>query len=347
MTQYLRLPSGRALAEPHVKRGHTYGDMYLAARYCGFEEPPLASVPFEWQHGWAPSFLELSPEAIVGTDGLSYLRRGSHLQLVATTKQAVLLQSSGYKKAEAIGLPFTYVKPQGFKREIDTVLYVFTHSTYQDYNRRDEPYHQIDRIFQLSGGEKTYMMLHGANLTQDCADYAEGKGVKIILGADNGDIESLRRVRQIFESFEVVVTDSLGSHVIYAMISGAKVEFVNSSKTNKAFDELPDRKYFRNSPYALSDFAQYKRLQSHSEVLNRTLSESKITDSNSAWLEAGGLNKPSPEDLSLLLGWRKTRRFSAGVKLKSSIKGNFWLVRLYFEKVVNFALRWSPNRLTK
>jgi len=57
MREFLRLPSGRELVAPERKKCHAYGDLYLAAEYCGFENPPTLSVPFEWQHGWAPSFL--------------------------------------------------------------------------------------------------------------------------------------------------------------------------------------------------------------------------------------------------------------------------------------------------
>lgn len=339
MDELLKSPSGQVYAEPYQRLGHAYGDLYLAAEHCGLSEPPPFSAPFEWQHGWKPSFLDISPESIVGTDGLSHLRRGTYLQLVATRAQADLLRESGYKKVAAIGLPFTYVPAQGFNRKSESKLHVFSHSTHEDVARFQMAFRQIDLIAELYRGEETYMMVHGANLTSAVVEYAKQRKVRIILGADSGDTQSLVRVRQIFESFDRVVTNYVGSHVLYAMIAGAKISFVEFPKTEPLEPHVQNSKFLRNSPFSHSDFQQTQVLFSRPEILSRFLLEAGITDSKSAFDEAGGAEKPSPEELARLLGWNQPARFQKITHFRSMVQGNLWLGALLLDKLVSRRIR--------
>jgi hypothetical protein len=200
-------------------------------------------------------------------------------------------------------------------------------------NRAKEVYRQIDLISDLDDGKKRYMMVHGANLTKDSIEYASSKGIDVIFGADNGDSQSLVRVRQIFESFDVIVTDYIGSHVLYAILSGAHVRFADFSSFGIRESRLPDREHYRNSPHAASDFYKYEVLFSEPKILNHLLQEAGICDPDSALREAGGTEKLSPEELKGIFGWNKSIRFPKAARLGSSIRGNLWILKRLFTRL--------------
>ncbi len=321
-------PLGQSLVPPVYKRGHSYGDLYVAASYCGLPKPPPTSLAFEWQHGWIPSFLDLSPEGVVGTDGLSYLRKHTHSQLVATKKHADFLTDSGYDRAVPIGLPFLYVPPQGFRRAKEHSLYVFSHTTYSDLSRHEKAIMQINHIADRASETDKYMMIHGANLSSETVRYARQKGIRILLGADDADINSLVRVRQIFESFGTLKTDCIGSHVLYALISGMTIQFVQSDRRVSPYSTLPEGEIYKNSPCALSDVEQYKIMYSSPKYLTRLLADAGIVDELSALREAGAESKLTPKELSRLLGWGSLPVNVLRV-LKAKVVGNLWLIKKF------------------
>jgi len=58
------------------------------------------------------------------------------------------------------------------------------------------------------------------------AGQLSGKFKRIELGAGVSDIQSFFRIMSIFESYQYVVTDSIGSHICYALACGAKVGII-------------------------------------------------------------------------------------------------------------------------
>ncbi|MFA6440029.1 MAG: hypothetical protein WCX28_12015, partial [Bacteriovoracaceae bacterium] len=119
----------------------SYGDNYVAARYCGYDTVP-GHIAGEWQHGWIVSERNIHPEFVVGSDGLSRTRK-QRRYYVARKDQQEYLQSQGYSDVIAIGLPILYVNKPNVERFPGSLLVMPVHSLSDtDEHWNDEEYAQ-------------------------------------------------------------------------------------------------------------------------------------------------------------------------------------------------------------
>jgi hypothetical protein len=194
-----------------------YGALQVAAEYCGLRTAP-AHFPYCWQHGTWPPWQKIRAEVIV------YNVPKSTTCFVARQDEAAFLKAGGYAGARAIGLPIIYTKPSGLQRIPNSLLVMPTHSIHSDVlGLSNEKYaREIASIKNRFG-------LVVACVSANCiakglwASQFEKQGIKVIRGAGLNDVNALKRMRALFDSFEYVTTDSYGSHVYYALYFGAKV----------------------------------------------------------------------------------------------------------------------------
>ncbi len=335
LKQVHSLPGEQQSEPPEISAGHTYGDMFHLSQYCGFPKPPYRPIPFEWQHGWVPTFLPWPTECLVGTDGLSFLRKRTHLQLVARQNQANELGQAGYTKVAAIGLPFTYVEHQNFTRVEKSRLFVLEHNTFQDADREYDTKRKIDTIVNFSEDKEPFMLIHGADLNLEIMRYAKNRNVRLILGANNSDSKSLMRIRQIFETFEFIHTDYIGSHVLYGVLSGAKIEFIKTNSHALSKESVPSRKFFYNSPDAQVAHDLTRKLSASPEILNRFMTQNNLYNSDGAKVEAGLDNHPSPEKLRRLLGWHVSAP-KLVINLTRTAASNTWLLKHGINRISSY-----------
>jgi len=197
--------------------GDYYGALQVAAEYCGLQEPP-SRYPGAWQHGTWPPWQQIRPEVVV------YDAPKSIRCFVARQDEAAFLKAGGYRKAQAIGLPIIYTRPSGLPRIPNSLLVMPTHSLASDVlTPSTEQYvREIasirNRFDVVAACVSPHCIAKGLWVSQ----FAQ-QGIQVIRGAGISDINALKRMRALFESFEYVTTDSYGSHVYYAMYYGAKV----------------------------------------------------------------------------------------------------------------------------
>lgn len=198
-----------------------YGAFHVAAAFAGLP-PPDRRFPGVWQHGCFPPWVDYSPGLLV------YQAPEAHKLpvFVAREEHASLLRAAGYRDVSAIGLPFAYVPEPAVERRARSLLVMPTHvmrggevmdpADFQRY--ADEIAALRDRFEHVS------VCLH-PNCRQEgfWTREFESIGVPIIDGARNNDRNALLRMRTLFSSFETVTTNGWGSHVAYALASGAKV----------------------------------------------------------------------------------------------------------------------------
>jgi hypothetical protein len=315
------LAGGVSLEHPVLRLGHTYGDLHQLSIFCSVSDKYRATKPLEWQHGWVPSFPGWDSESIVGTDGLSRYRKKTHLQLVATKDQERQLQESGYSHVRAIGLPFCYVPNQKILRPKNSAIFVFRHGIFEK-DTRLEMLASISRAAHEASqlNVAPFMLIHGSDVNEKVVINAKELGVTLILGGHPQDINSLKRVRQVFEYFETVVTDYIGSHVLYATICGAHVSFIDAVETWI----VPNSTFYRNNPLTFSTAELRNRLVSSASEMRKTIHSLGVVDKETALAEAGFHNTPSPEEIIELVGWEKNSLKSV-IDFARVFKGNLWL----------------------
>jgi hypothetical protein len=124
----------------------------------------------------------------------------------------------------AIGLPIIYTKPSGLQRIPNSLLVMPTHSIHSDVLGLSN-----EQYVREIGSIRDKFDLVAACVSANCiakglwtSEFAE-QGIPVIRGAGIPDLNALKRMRALFDTFEYMTTDSYGSHVYYALFFGAKV----------------------------------------------------------------------------------------------------------------------------
>ncbi len=172
-----------------------------------------------WSHGWENATLK-SPDQIVWDKSWKYKR------LVRTKDVENFLTINGVKNAIAVGLPIIYVDSQNITRRPNSVLFMPAHSL-SYVNIEPGILGFIEQALAVrESGAYTCFCVH-----PDCVKH--GKTIPLLnkynldwfAGASPTDLNSLQRMRNIFEYFETVGSNTIGSHFIYSQFFGAKFFF--------------------------------------------------------------------------------------------------------------------------
>ena len=142
--------------------------------------------------------------------------------VVGSLRQVEVMRAAGYTNVLAGGVPSIYVPAQHVQRNPDTLLAFLAHSAeaerfdvlhgdYLDYLASIR--HHFERVcvsvFALDRNDKL-----SAEITR--------RGLYVLNGANPADRNSMRRTRRCLEYFGHVSTNTMGSHVAYALAAGCR-----------------------------------------------------------------------------------------------------------------------------
>lgn len=231
-----------------------YGYSNWLASHLGYSFIPRSLRGF--QHGWIwwdPADANIEP--------------GMGLDPNLDTFWGVLTQSEKISHelrergiySRACGLPFlNYYKHCGLQGSFKhlrrgTILYVPTHSN--PWNNRSDDIEDTARRFARLYPESGVMLgWNDRHLAPKLAATFE----RIEIGAGVLDSESFLRMMNIFERYDYMITDTMGSHVCYGLACGMKVG-IHYSLNSHAKD---GKKYIQNIDYqkfkASNDFERKK-----------------------------------------------------------------------------------------
>lgn len=196
---------------------HRYGFSKLLAKLCGFNITPK---PFaDWVHGWL--WHDIPDAELLGCSKIKKHKR----IIVCNDREKKSLEINNYNNVEVGGLPFAYVEKQNVQRHANSLLIMPAHSAeVEKISKKMDDY--FDYMYEVKKDfDQVYVCIHYLDFHQDMHKAAEIRGFKVIEGArpDNGN--SLLRMRSIFDSFEYVTSNSIGSHMIYSLYAGCKFSF--------------------------------------------------------------------------------------------------------------------------
>lgn len=298
--------------------GDYYGALQVAAEYCGLHKVP-AHFPGSWQHGMIAPWWKIPAEVIV------YDAPKSAKCFVARQDEATALKAAGYGSVRAIGLPIIYTQHSGLQRIPRSLLVMPTHSLASDVlTPPTEQYvREIacikDRFDLVTACVSAYCIAQGLWVPQ----FAE-QGIQVVRGAGIADVNALKRMRALFESFEYVTTDSYGSHVFYALYFGAKVSIWGTptpvlrenvlsdggwTRYPEAVDELLSKENERRGEAYLGPL----RVDPWNAAQNVDLGKSML----------GHDNKLSPDEMRKVFGWTPLN-ILVGSASESVRRSPFW-----------------------
>ena len=194
----------------------------LALRRTVSHVPQLGSC--FWLHGW--KWYDLNDIRLIG---MRDLRRRSSLVVVATPEQRISLNEAGLENVLVGGLPFSYVLDIPLEHSFQTfgdrdTIVVLPKS--QDGERmRPSSLSLIEKVLSDSDtrSRSVFCVYKG--------DYESGlneqkfKGIDIpfIVGASPTYPLDLLRTKKIFAGFKRLITNTIGSHIVYAGALGLEV----------------------------------------------------------------------------------------------------------------------------
>lgn len=216
-----------------------YGAIHVAAAYAGMRLAEQYSVRGIWQHGCSGPWTDFSPGLLCNNTP-----KATKLPVfVARKDQEELLRAAGYSRARAIGLPFVYAPEPTSPRIPGSLLVVPTHTLigtkFADRSAFDQ---YADEIKALAGHfRRVTVCVHPCCRENGYwVDEFSSRGFEIVYGAQNTDLNALLRMRQLFTQFESVTTNGWGSHIPYALASGARVSIYGAMPVRDETDYLQD-----------------------------------------------------------------------------------------------------------
>ena len=194
-----------------------YGAMHVAARYCDLANGALPS-PGVWQHGCQPPWQHVAPGILV------YQAPRHYAAFVGRVDAAAYLKHHGYARVRAIGLPILYTRPSNITRIPGSLLVMPVHSIRAHTSAPDLDTYPAQIAVIAAGFKAVAACVSGSCIEKGWwAPQFEALGISVIRGAAIDDRRALDRMRSLFEMFETVTTNGVGSHIYYALHFGAKV----------------------------------------------------------------------------------------------------------------------------
>jgi hypothetical protein len=279
-----------------------YGASKILAKQLGYNRVPLSYS--SWTHGATSVDLKF-PEQI------QWCNHWVLNRLVANEEVENFLNSFGYDKVKKVGLPITYVPSLNVKRRKNSILIMLPHTLpYLPFDHRLEEIVPFCYEMQSKGFYICFCVHKDCFLRGELPQELNKCGFDWFVGSSPNDLNSLQRMRNIFEYFETVGSNSIGSPFYYSQLFGAKYFFL------QPFFEH-ELNWYQKDPY----------WQNHINVLEYILNETSEAVLRKKWPEyfkgpemaccnrnlaeakCGVNNKAPLKELTKLLGWELKDQF--------------------------------------
>lgn len=199
-----------------------YGSMQIAATHAGLVPPPIYRISGIWHHGCFGPWYEFSAKLLV-----NFAPNAEKLPVfVAREEQAACLRREGFGAVRAIGLPFVYAPEPDVKRVPGSLLVMPTHSLVGEKHTDRSPFERYaDLIARIARNFRHVTICVHPNCARNglwVKEFSE-RSLPVIYGAQTNDANALRRMSTLFAAHETVTTNDWGSHVAYALATGARL----------------------------------------------------------------------------------------------------------------------------
>lgn len=291
-----------------------YGADRVLRQYCntGSEDVPDR---FSWQHGWcARQRQDIDPILLIKEPVIE----PSKTYLVARQDEANYLAANGLQ-SQAIGLPFVYAQPIFAPRIPNSLLVMPAHSlAYTQHQWKFESY--VNQIVDIAGKfDRVVACIHPSCVQKGYwQPQFEEAGIECVIGADAYDANGLVRMKTLLNQFEFMTTNMLGSHVVYAAASGARISIFGEYAEYKS-EDFASSEFYNLHPHVLHPIL---RLFSESYV-RKTYPQfdcvpwKAVFATNWAAMELGVDRRRTPAEMRKLFGWdrvsvakRRLKQFS-------------------------------------
>jgi hypothetical protein len=273
-----------------------YGASHLIAEYNSLNTPRRSYST--WSHGVHFKDLKFAEQ-------IDWSREWRKNNLVETNRVKKFLEGFSFKNVKAVGLPIVYVPSQNVVRHKNSVLIMLAHSL---TNVKVE--HELNKVIKFckalqARGRYVCFCVHAdcykqSNITMEL----DKNKFDWFVGGSASDVNSLKRMRNIFEYFEVVGSNAIGSHFFYAQLFGAKFFFLEPFYNYKIKEVMKDPLYDINNGRL-----QYTLMQSEKSNVQKKYPDyfmgydKALCNTPMAENMCGSNCKVDPKEIASLLGW--------------------------------------------
>jgi hypothetical protein len=226
-----------------------YGFSYAIAEFYKIKR---RNTKGDWIHGW----IWWSDLELYDFFGNEIPRKNARI-VVGNQNHKNFLNSKGFTKVYVGGLPFAYVPTQSNERLKSSLILIPNHSAEWatiDLNLENFIKENLDII---NNYKHVAVLIHSEDINEKIINLLSKFKINYIVGANPKAKNSLIRTRLIFDSFEDVLSNVMGSHIIYALASGCRVklrpnrikDIVNIKYLNENINENQINKFFSRIEY--------------------------------------------------------------------------------------------------
>jgi predicted O-methyltransferase YrrM len=305
---------------------HAYGDIWIAAKYCGFNKIP-SPINGEWQHGHIIPERNIHPEFVIGSDGLSRIYKNKRYY-VARQDQVEYSKSEGYADVHAVGMPIIYVKKPRVERLKRSLLVMPMH-TLSDTNENINEEEYAGYIGSIAHNFSLIVCaVHKACFEKGYwIETFRKRNIEVILGAEEEDANTLEKMAYLFSMFEFVTTNEFGSQMAYAAYFGAKPSIAGPTPAWSRKDYI-NVTYYQNAPELLDILEEWKKNNFIKKKYPFLYVDPHHAVELKDWanFQLGESHRKSPGELKNLFGWDtlsliKKKSMSINIKLLKKFSG--------------------------
>jgi len=193
-----------------------YGASWEVARALGLQEPPRAIA--SWFHGFIHRLV--SPNQFLWNDENTELQQ----HLVSTQKEAGYMTGHGHANTHAVGAPFLYATSPAVPRIPRSLLVAPGLNRHLLAPFSEQLDRTLDHLRPLRSKFDFVLCCLKARLiwAPGLADVLVKHDIPWVEGAEFSDANALKRMRTLYSSFEVVMSDTVGAHLAQASLCGAR-----------------------------------------------------------------------------------------------------------------------------
>lgn len=218
-------------------------DFYGASKLLNWKGKQPFCYRASWMHGLGPVLFR---DKVVADVLIHYYEKNLPIHLVNNNCTVSMLGKEGVDSI-AVGMPFIYTAAYSANNivKIYKKLFMPSHSIYK--KNQAEDYTEWRDIMKKYGCDAICVGLNDYNnIKQNNIKFGKAKVLK---GAYAADSQSLERISLMLKSTEEMITNSNGSHMVYATAAGAHVAIIDEmrERAKKRRDELGTNKNIINT----------------------------------------------------------------------------------------------------
>ena len=229
-----------------------YGASKLVAGHLGLPVHKLPRSSARWYHAPVPDWRDFLDPYDFYTQRSPLYPKSLRRLLVPNLRTQEYMRSCGYEAVTAAGSPILLAEEAARPRRLDSFLVMPSHvleSGSYSAQASDVAARFLNSALEIADGGFVLACLHYEDAKRQLwPDQLDKKGIPWVSGAHKWDMNSLVRMVTLMSQFQTVITNDIGSHIIYAWWLGSDVTLLDVGTTIDLSSMLSNEPWLSRHP---------------------------------------------------------------------------------------------------